>query len=156
MNEHRLGSSEMAEPNCPIVHGTSPDSVVINPPTHTITNIGPGVVYTVEGPIPSAGKKFDGGKIDLSLIPLVAQEQEALGFMLGEKKYGRYNYLSGLESHRLVAAAMRHIMAWQNGEDLDLESGASHLGHARCCLSMILHCAQVGTLKDTRWTGGKK
>lgn len=97
------------------------------------------------------GTKHDQGKIDLSLIPYIALEEEAKGFMLGERKYTRYNYLSGFESHRLLAAALRHLYAWQGGEDLDPESGASHLGHARCCLAMLLHCQQVGTLKDTRW-----
>lgn len=96
------------------------------------------------------GKKFDSGKPDLSLIPLIAQEQEAYAFMLGEKKYGRYNYCAGLDSHRLIAAALRHISQWQNGEEQDSESGYSHLGHARACLAMLLHCQQLGTLKDTR------
>lgn len=98
----------------------------------------------------TGGKKFDNGKADLSLIPLSAMEEEAYAFMLGEQKYGRYNYCEGLESHRLVAAALRHILQYQNGEDLDSESGRSHLGHARACLAMLIHCERIGTLKDTR------
>lgn len=97
------------------------------------------------------GRKNDKGKPDLSLVPLVALVEEARGFMLGEQKYGRYNYLRGMESSRLVAAALRHILAWECGEDTDPESGASHLGHARCCLAMLLHTQQLGTLKDTRF-----
>lgn len=96
------------------------------------------------------GKKFDTGKPDLSLIPLPALVEEAKGFMLGESKYGRYNYTGGMEASRLVAAALRHITTWMEGEDNDPESGASHLGHARCCLAMILHTQQLGTLKDNR------
>lgn len=98
-----------------------------------------------------AGKKFDNGKPDLSLIPLSALTEEAKGFMLGADKYGRYNYTEGLEASRLIAAALRHVHAWNQGEDLDPESGASHLGHARCCLAMILECSRVGTLKDDRY-----
>lgn len=100
------------------------------------------------------GKKHDSGKTDLSLVPIAALEQEALGFMLGERKYGRYNYLKGMEASRLVAAALRHIHAWNAGEELDPESGASHLGHARCCLAMILDCQKAGTLKDNRYGKG--
>lgn len=96
------------------------------------------------------GKKFDTGKPDLSLIPLPALVEEAKGFMLGESKYGRYNYTEGMEASRLVAAALRHITTWMEGEDNDPESGASHLGHARCCLAMIIHTQQLGTLKDNR------
>lgn len=96
-------------------------------------------------------KKFDADKVDLSLIPLPAQIEEAKAFMLGAQKYGRYNYTSGLEASRLVAAALRHISQWQEGEDKDPEGlNASHLGHARACLAMILHCEALGTLKDNR------
>jgi hypothetical protein len=98
------------------------------------------------------GKKFDIGKPDLSLIPLPALIEEAKGFMLGESKYGRYNYTEGMEASRLVAAALRHITIWMEGEDNDQESGASHLGHARCCLAMLIHTQQLGTLKDNRRT----
>lgn len=97
-----------------------------------------------------SGKKFDSGKPDLSLIPLSALIEEAKGFMLGERKYGRYNYSEGMEASRLVGAALRHILAWQQGENQDPESGASHLGHARCCLAMLLECERLGTLKDNR------
>lgn len=97
------------------------------------------------------GSKFDEGKPDLSLIPYVALKEEAFGFMLGIRKYGRYEYTKGLESSRLVAAALRHITLWSEGEELDPESGASHLGHARCCLAMLLHCQQLNTLKDNRY-----
>jgi hypothetical protein len=95
-------------------------------------------------------KKNDSTKADLSLIPLVALEQMARAFMFGEKRYGRYNYTAGFDSHRLIAAAMRHISQWQNGEDQDSESGASHLGHALASLAMLLHTMALGTNKDTR------
>jgi hypothetical protein len=98
----------------------------------------------------TGGVKYDAGKADLSLVPYIAIEEEARAFMLGERKYGRYNYTKGLQSHRLIAAALRHIMQYQNGETNDSESGASHLGHARACLAMLLHCEQLGTLIDTR------
>lgn len=98
-----------------------------------------------------AGKKFDTGKPDLSLIPYIALVEEAKGFMLGEKKYGRYNYCEGMDASRLIGAALRHIYQWAAGEDIDPESGASHLGHARCCLAMILHTQELRTLIDNRY-----
>ncbi len=97
------------------------------------------------------GTKNDQGKPDLSLIPLSALEEEAKGFMLGAQKYGRHNYKKGMESHRLVAAALRHIQAWEQSEDNDPESGASHLGHARCCLAMLIELKRLGRLTDTRY-----
>lgn len=109
------------------------------------------MITSPDAPKSTGALKFDTGKADLSLIPLVAMIEEAKGFMLGEKKYGRYNYCKGLEVSRLIGAAMRHILAYQQGENLDPESGASHLGHARCCLAMLLECERLGTLKDDRY-----
>lgn len=98
----------------------------------------------------SDAKKLDTGKPDLSLNPKVALEQMAFAFQYGEKKYGRYNYTAGFESHRLIGAAMRHLTQWQDGEDQDPESGASHLGHALASIAMLLHTIELGTNRDTR------
>jgi hypothetical protein len=104
--------------------------------------------------VAKSGTKHDTGKADLSLVPLVAIETEARALMFGEKKYGRYNYTQGFEVSRLVAACLRHVLAYQDGENADPESGLSHLGHARACLSMLLHCEQLGTLRDNRLPSG--
>jgi hypothetical protein len=101
-------------------------------------------------PKASGGTKHDEGKVDLTLVPLIALEAEARALMFGEKKYGRYNYTAGFESSRLTAAALRHLYAYIGGEDVDSESGLLHLGHARACLAMHLHCEQLGTLRDNR------
>ena len=98
-----------------------------------------------------SGTKYDSGKADLSLLPLVALEQMARAFMYGEAKYARYNYCKGFDTHRLIGAALRHINQWQNGEDLDPESGASHLGHALASIAMLLHIMELGTARDTRY-----
>lgn len=101
-------------------------------------------------------KKNDNSKPDLSLLPSVALEAMSRALMFGENKYGRYNYCNGFESHRLVAACLRHVTAWQDGEDNDPESGGSHLGHALASLAMLLHTIQLGTNKDTRRGKGEK
>jgi len=105
-------------------------------------------------PIPTGGTKHDSGKIDLSIIPQVALEHESRALMFGEKKYGRYNYTAGFQTSRLIAAALRHIHAYNNGEQVDSESGYHHLGHAKACLSMLLHCEELGTLTDNRFKKG--
>jgi len=101
------------------------------------------------------GVKHDQGKPDLSLVPTIALELEARALMFGEGKYGRYNYTQGFEVSRLLAAALRHILAYRDNQDHDPESGIHHLGHARACLAMLLHCEQLGTLRDNRYKGGK-
>ena len=100
------------------------------------------------------GTKHDSGKPDLSLVPRVALEEIAKALMHGEKKYGRYNYLKGFDSNRLIAATLRHVYAWNSGEDNDPESGLSHVAHALAGLSMLLDCQRVGTLTDGRFKRG--
>lgn len=86
--------------------------------------------------------KADSGKADLTFIRLDAIEQVARVFMFGASKYpkenGMSNYLKGMSHTRLLAAALRHVMAYIAGEDKDAESGYSHLAHACCCLLMLL------------------
>ena len=89
--------------------------------------------------IPSLkGIKHDSGKPPIGLIPREAIEQEALVMAFGASKYGKDNWRGGLAYSRLVDACLRHVLAFNDGEDLDAETGLSHLAHARCCLAMLL------------------
>jgi hypothetical protein len=90
------------------------------------------------------------GKPELSLIPTVALVEEAKALTSGADKYGAYNYLATqVQASAYVDAAMRHIRAWMDGDDLD-ESGANHLGHARASLAILLDAAAASTLIDDR------
>lgn len=70
--------------------------------------------------------------------------------MHGEKKYGRYNYTGGMAWHRIISAGLRHLYAFSNGEDLDAESGISHLGHAGACILMLTVYVKRNLGQDTR------
>ena len=61
--------------------------------------------------------KYDQNKPDLSLLPTAGLNGIALAFMDGETKYGRFNYLKGMEWHRLISSTLRHINAFKDGED---------------------------------------
>ena len=47
----------------------------------------------------------------------------------GQAKYARFNYLRGFDWSLLIDALYRHLLAFQNGEELDPESGLSHAAH---------------------------
>jgi len=96
------------------------------------------------------GKKFDQDKPDLSLLPIEFLTEVSRAMMHGEKKYGRYNYTGGMAWHRPIAACLRHVYAFANGEDLDPESGVSHIGHAGACLLMLSVYVKRGLGQDTR------
>lgn len=97
------------------------------------------------------GVKYDASKPDLSLLPREFLEEVARAFMYGEKKYGRYNYLNGLDWHRVLGAAFRHLSAFNDGEDKDPESGLSHLSHLGACCAMALVYYKRGLGRDTRY-----
>jgi len=71
--------------------------------------------------------------------------------MFGEKKYSRFNYKTGFKNTRLTAAALRHIMAYQDGEDNDPESGLPHLAHAMVALGMLLDNEKNNVMEEGRY-----
>src|SRR5437899_3061811 len=75
----------------------------------------------------STAAKFDTGKSPVSLIPRDAQLAEADVLAFGAKKYAAHNWRKGMAWSRLGDAAMRHLLAWLDGEDVDPETGLSHL-----------------------------
>jgi len=104
----------------------------------------------------SGGAKHDNGKPPLTMIPRVAMEAEARVFSFGAKKYSKHNFTKGFDYSRLLDAAMRHITAYAWGEDADIESGESHLAHARCCLAMLMQNIEDNVGLDDRYKGVKK
>jgi hypothetical protein len=84
-----------------------------------------------------SGARFNGGKPDFSLIPLVTLEDEARVWMYGKNKYNAWNWAKGMDWSIPLACVMRHLAAWQRGEENDIESGLPHLAHAMCNLRML-------------------
>ena len=86
-----------------------------------------------------AGRKSDQGKPDWTLIPFTALAPVIRVLEYGAKKYGRDNWMQVEDSERrYLAAALRHLTAFAEGECSDPESGESHLAHAVCCLLFML------------------
>lgn len=85
----------------------------------------------------SEAVKHDQGKYDPTMLSVEMLELVSKVRMFGAKKYARGNWKKGFKQTRSLAAALRHIFAYMNGEDNDPESGLSHLGHAICGIE---HC----------------
>ena len=97
-----------------------------------------------------SGARFNGGKADLSLIPLTTLEDEARVWMYGKEKYAAWNWAKGMPWSVPLACALRHISAFQAGEDVDAESGQPHLAHAMCNLRMLTLYAKTYPEGDDR------
>jgi hypothetical protein len=66
-------------------------------------------------------------------------EAEAQVFGYGAKKYAAWNWTKGMPWSVPVACSIRHLIAREDGELLDPESGLPHVGHVACNLRMLMH-----------------
>ena len=97
-----------------------------------------------------SGARFNGGKPDYSLIPLTTMEDEARVWMYGKNKYAAWNWAKGMAWSVPLACLLRHLAAWQRGEEVDQESGLPHLAHAMCNLRMLTLYAKTFPEGDDR------
>ena len=108
-------------------------------------------------PAPTEGRKDDGGKIRMELLPPELMFSVATILTFGAEKYEARNWEKGMSWGRVFGALMRHLWAWWGGKgpttksfllgDLDEETGHSHLWHAGCCLAFLIAYEerQIGT-----------
>ena len=99
----------------------------------------------------SGGTKHDAEKIRLDLLS--TQWLNGVGKVLtfGAKKYAAHNWREGIEMSRLMGAALRHITAFNGGQDNDPETGLSHLWHASCCLMFASELKETHPQLDDRY-----
>lgn len=60
-------------------------------------------------------------------------------WVYGLKKYAAFNWAKGQPMSVPMGCAMRHVIAYLDGEAVDPESGCHHLAHYICNLQMLLH-----------------
>lgn len=97
------------------------------------------------------GKKFDGDKARTDLLSPTALLEIARVMGYGATKYGAQNWRKGIAWSRVYAAVQRHLLAWQDGETYDQETGINHLAHASCGLMFLLEYAQTHVELDDRY-----
>lgn len=95
--------------------------------------------------------KFDQNKLPLNLLSTEAMNQTAAVLAFGADKYAEHNWRAGFAWSRPLAAAMRHLTAFNDGEDKDPESGLSHLAHAACCIMFLLEFEKTHQELDDRY-----
>ena len=81
------------------------------------------------------GRKFDGEKPKMYLLPPKATIEVSKVLTFGAEKYDEENWrhLDNLQN-RYTGGALRHLFAHMDGELNDPETNYSHLAHAICCL----------------------
>ena len=90
-------------------------------------------------------------KPKISDTPTIGIREMGRVFSMGAAKYGRFNWREHTVSSSVYYdAAWRHLSAWFEGEDIDIESGISHLAHVMACMNIILDAQAKGKLNDNR------
>lgn len=84
-------------------------------------------------------------------IPAEVVGELGLALLEGSLKYGAYNWrVAGVRASVYLDALNRHLGAWKEGEDIDLESKMSHLVKGMACLTILRDAQLQGMLNDDR------
>jgi hypothetical protein len=90
-------------------------------------------------------------KVSITKFPATAVFHGARAMMNGAAKYGPYNWRdNNVIAGIYVDAAIRHIYAWFEGEEVAKDSGVHHLGHALATIAVLIDAQEGGNLKDDR------
>jgi hypothetical protein len=90
-------------------------------------------------------------KVPMSTIPGPVIMEAGLALLEGARKYGRHNYReAGVRASVYYDATFRHLMAWWEGEDIDPDSGLSHVTKAIAGLIVLRDSMMKGNWKDDR------
>lgn len=99
----------------------------------------------------SSATKQDKEKVQMELLDPLALIEIAKVLTFGAKKYEAHNWRKGLMWSRLIGAALRHLFSFASGENLDPETGLSHIAHASCCLMFLLNYTVTKPELDDRY-----
>jgi len=90
-------------------------------------------------------------KAPFSTIPGRVIAELGLAMLEGVAKYGRHNYrASGVRASVYYDATMRHLISWWEGEDVDPDSGLSHITKAIASLTVLRDAMHQAKLEDDR------
>lgn len=104
----------------------------------------------------SGAVKDNRSKPRVDLVPSPALVEIGKVMAKGAEKYKPHNWRLGLGWSDTIGSALRHIYAFNNGEDLDPETGLSHIAHASCQLMFLLTYVVEGTGTDDRFSSMNK
>ncbi|MHA1736935.1 MAG: dATP/dGTP diphosphohydrolase domain-containing protein [Candidatus Heimdallarchaeota archaeon] len=77
-------------------------------------------------------------KVPFSVLSWRAMAEIGNAMLEGARKYGRHNFrIAGVRASVYFDASLRHLTAWWEGEDIDAESGLSHVTKAIAGLMVL-------------------
>lgn len=90
-------------------------------------------------------------KAPMSTVSGAVMAEVGTAMLEGAAKYGRHNYrVVGVRASVYYDATMRHLIGWWEGEDLDPDSGLSHVTKAIASLVVLRDAMINGKCEDDR------
>lgn len=90
-------------------------------------------------------------KVQLHLFPAQVIAETTRALEEGANKYGAYNWRKEkVLASQYLSATLRHLQQWQEGEDIDIDSGLNHITKAIATLVVFRDAMMNNMWKDDR------
>jgi hypothetical protein len=90
-------------------------------------------------------------KAPMSTVSAAVMAEVGVAMLEGAAKYGRHNYRAvGVRASVYYDATIRHLFSWWEGEDLDPDSGMSHITKAITSLVVLRDAMIQNMMTDDR------
>lgn len=95
-------------------------------------------------------RELDASEMLVALCDLSDMEASTYVWQYGAQKYAAWNWAKGMAWSVPIGCIIRHAIAVLQGEEIDPESGQTHIGHISCNLQMLAHFQKYYTQGDDR------
>ena len=90
-------------------------------------------------------------KTPFSVVSGPVMAEVGLALLEGARKYGRHNYRAiGVRASVYYDATLRHLVEWWEGQDIDPDSGLSHVTKAIASLTVLRDAMIQNKFNDDR------
>ncbi len=76
--------------------------------------------------------RFNEGKPQWSLVHFDSLLPMVRTLEFGAKKYAPNNWMKPMDKKKILESMMRHLAAIMDGQEIDPETGISHMGNIQC------------------------
>lgn len=97
-----------------------------------------------------AAREAIGTKINVNLVPFALLGHASLGLNYGATKYAPRNFERGLSASSLCESIRRHLIAFENRETIDADSGLDHVSLLASSVAMLCHNYTHDVMVDDR------
>lgn len=104
--------------------------------------------YGIECKVVKSFMKFSHAKPRMALVPASLAQGCARALTYGARKYKVNNWRKTPDIEEYISALQRHLDAWREGEDNDVESGLNHLDHMAANLAFITELKHLPKIKE--------